>query len=264
MPFITYSTHPFKDQKPGTSGLRKRVEVFRQGHYLHNFVQAVFDTQTELIGGTLVLGGDGRFFNREAIQIILKMAAANGITRTLVGQGGLLSTPAASCVIRKHRTQGGIILSASHNPGGPEEDFGIKFNTANGGPAPEVVTEAIYARTLEITEYRSLDTADIDLDTIGTLEASPGAVTIVKPQLERSPRFTHDVLRVDLPGLESPLHRRGHCRVVESHAVVHARQELGGGHLALAWQSGDRCPLFHLRWQHPDCHRAGQPATGPR
>ena len=141
MPFTTYSTHPFKDQKPGTSGLRKRVDVFRQGNYLHNFVQAVFDTQSELVGGTLVLGGDGRFFNREAIQIILKMAAANGLARVLVGQGGLLSTPAASCVIRKYAAAGGLILSASHNPGGPDGDFGIKYNMANGGPATEKVTE---------------------------------------------------------------------------------------------------------------------------
>jgi hypothetical protein len=136
MPFTTYSTKPYDDQRPGTSGLRKRVATFRQGNYLRNFVQSVFDSQGELQGATLVLGGDGRFYNRDAIQVILKMAAANGIGRVLVGQGGILSTPAASCVIRKYGAAGGLILSASHNPGGPDGDFGIKFNTANGGPAP--------------------------------------------------------------------------------------------------------------------------------
>jgi phosphoglucomutase len=181
MPFITYSTHPFEDQKPGTSGLRKRVEVFRQGHYLHNFVQAVFDTQSELIGGTLVLGGDGRFFNREAIQIILKMAAANGLARVLVGQNGLLSTPAASCVIRKYGAAGGLILSASHNPGGPDGDFGIKFNMANGGPAIEQVTDAIYARTLEITDFRSNEGDDIPLDTVGHYQIGDMSVEVIDP-----------------------------------------------------------------------------------
>jgi phosphoglucomutase len=181
MPFITYSTHPFEDQKPGTSGLRKRVEVFRQGHYLHNFVQAVFDTQTELIGGTLVLGGDGRFFNREAIQIILKMAAANGLARVLVGQNGLLSTPAASCVIRKYGAAGGLILSASHNPGGPDGDFGIKFNMANGGPAIEQVTDAIYARTLEIADFRSNEGDDIPLGTVGHYQIGDMSVEVIDP-----------------------------------------------------------------------------------
>jgi len=133
-------SQPFSDQRPGTSGLRKKVRVFQEPHYLENFVQSIFDTQKELTGGILVLGGDGRYYNREAVQIILRMAAANGVSRILVGQGGLLSTPAASCVIRKSKAQGGIILSASHNPGGPDEDFGIKFNVSNGGPAPEKVT----------------------------------------------------------------------------------------------------------------------------
>ena len=138
MDFSTISTQPFADQRPGTSGLRKKVRVFQMPHYLENFVQSIFDTQSDLKGGTLVLGGDGRFYNRQAIQTILRMTAANGIARVIVGQGGLLSTPAASCIIRKYQTNGGIILSASHNPGGPDEDFGIKFNTANGGPAPEM------------------------------------------------------------------------------------------------------------------------------
>ena len=181
MPITTYSTHPFKDQKPGTSGLRKRVEVFRHGHYLHNFVQAVFDTQAELAGGTLVLGGDGRFFNREAIQIILRMAAANGIARVLVGQNGLLSTPAASCAIRKYGAAGGLILSASHNPGGPDGDFGIKFNMANGGPANETVTDAIYARTLEIADFRSIEGDDVPLDVVGHYQLGDMPVEVIDP-----------------------------------------------------------------------------------
>jgi phosphoglucomutase len=181
MAFTTYSTQPYKDQRPGTSGLRKRVEVFRQGNYLKNFVQAVFDTQADLHGGTLVLGGDGRFFNREAIQVILRLAAANGVARVIVGQGGLLSTPAASCVIRKYAASGGLILSASHNPGGPDGDFGIKFNTANGGPAPEKVTEAIFARTLEIASYRMTDTPDLPLDRIADHQIGAMQVSVIDP-----------------------------------------------------------------------------------
>jgi len=181
MPFTTYSTRPYDDQRPGTSGLRKRVEVFRQGNYLKNFVQSVFDTQTKLVGGTLVVGGDGRFYNRDAIQVILKMAAANGVARTLVGRGGILSTPAASCVIRKYAAAGGLILSASHNPGGPDGDFGIKFNTANGGPAPEKVTEAIYQRTLEIADFRVANADDVDLDLDGTTQVGDMQVDIIDP-----------------------------------------------------------------------------------
>jgi phosphoglucomutase len=175
------ATQPFPDQRPGTSGLRKKVRIFQTPHYLENFVQSIFDTQTDLRDGTLVVGGDGRYYNRQAIQIIIRMAAANGVARVIVGQGGLLSTPAASCVIRKYRSNGGIILSASHNPGGPDEDFGIKFNTANGGPAPEGVTEAIFARTREITEYRTFTSEEIDLDTIGTLSLGETRVEIIDP-----------------------------------------------------------------------------------
>ena len=136
MDISTITTRPFSDQRPGTSGLRKKVRVFQTPHYLENFVQSIFDTRTDLKGGSLVLGGDGRYYNRQAIQIIIRMAAANGVARVIVGQSGLLSTPAASCVIRKYQTNGGIILSASHNPGGPDEDFGIKFNTAQWWPGP--------------------------------------------------------------------------------------------------------------------------------
>lgn len=172
---------PFEGQKPGTSGLRKKVIVFQQPGYLEAFVQAVFDSAPELQGGTLVLGGDGRFFNRPAIQTILRMAAANGIDRVLVGQSGILSTPAASAVIRRHRARGGLVLSASHNPGGPDGDFGIKYNIANGGPAPEAVTEAIFKRSQEIGRYRIVEGADIDLDTLGSRKIGGMTVQVVDP-----------------------------------------------------------------------------------
>src|SRR5487761_1901442 len=160
----TLATQPIAGQRPGTSGLRKKVTVFQQAPYLENFVQSIFDALEGVAGQTLVLGGDGRYFNDTAIQTILRMAAANGVGRVLVGQHGILSTPAASCVIRKRAAFGGIILSASHNPGGPQGDFGIKYNTGNGGPAPEKITDAIYARTQAISEYRISDAPDIDLD----------------------------------------------------------------------------------------------------
>jgi len=181
MKIALIDTRPFKDQKPGTSGLRKRVRVFRQPHYLENFVQAIFDTQKDLQGGTLVIGGDGRYHNREAIQVILHMAAANGVSRVLVGAGGILSTPAASCVIRKHHAQGGIVLSASHNPGGPEGDFGIKYNIANGGPAPESVTGAIYQATLNIERYRLAEAPHVDIDHPGETRVGDMQVEIIDP-----------------------------------------------------------------------------------
>ena len=181
MTIRTIPTQPFTDQKPGTSGLRKRVSVFQQAHYLENFVQSIFDSISAPANATLVLGGDGRYYNREAIQVILKMAAANGFGRVLVGKGGILSTPAASCVIRKHKTYGGIILSASHNPGGPEGDFGIKYNVTNGGPAPEKVTEAIFARSKQISEYRILEAADISLDSLGVSDLGGMQVEVIDP-----------------------------------------------------------------------------------
>ncbi len=179
---MTVPSQPFTDQRPGTSGLRKKVKVFQSPHYLENFVQSVFDCQTNLRGGTLVVGGDGRFYNREAIQIILRMAAANGIAKVLVGQGGILSTPAASCVIRRYATQGGLILSASHNPGGPDEDFGIKFNTENGGPAPEGVTEAIFDRSRVINQYRIFqDGPPVAIDHLGTHSLGEMLIEVIDP-----------------------------------------------------------------------------------
>jgi phosphoglucomutase len=175
----TVATTPFADQKPGTSGLRKKVPVFQQPHYLENFVQSIFDSLEGYQGETLVVGGDGRYYNRQAIQIILKMAAANGFGRVLVGQGGILSTPAASCVIRKNQAFGGIVLSASHNPGGPNEDFGIKYNISNGGPAPEKVTEAIFARSKTIDQYRILEASDVDLDQLGSAKLGDLTVEVI-------------------------------------------------------------------------------------
>jgi len=174
-------TSPFDGQKPGTSGLRKKVSVFKQAHYLENFVQSIFNSLEGFEGQTLVVGGDGRYHNREAVQTILKMAAANGFGRVLVGQGGLLSTPAASCVIRKHRAFGGIVLSASHNPGGPDADFGIKYNIGNGGPAPEKVTESIFECSRSIDSYRIVDAGPLDLDTIGATDLNGMAVEVIDP-----------------------------------------------------------------------------------
>ena len=181
MSVLHVSTQPFEGQKPGTSGLRKKVTVFQQPHYLHNFVQSIFDSLEGSKGTALVVGGDGRYYNREAVQIILKMAAANGFGRVLVGRGGILSTPAASCVIRKHGAYGGIVLSASHNPGGPHEDFGIKYNIGNGGPAPEKVTEAMFARSRTISAYHIADVADLDLDTLGTRALDGMTVEVIDP-----------------------------------------------------------------------------------
>ncbi|MDJ1171333.1 alpha-D-glucose phosphate-specific phosphoglucomutase [Roseofilum sp. BLCC_M154] len=179
MSIKTISTQPFTDQKPGTSGLRKQVPVFQQPHYLENFIQSIFDSLEDFQGKTLVLGGDGRYYNRTAIQTILKIAAANGVGRTLVGQGGILSTPAASCVIRKNNAFGGIVLSASHNPGGPEGDFGVKYNVSNGGPAPEKVTSAIYDRSKTIDQYKILEAADLNLDQLGSFKLGDMSVEVI-------------------------------------------------------------------------------------
>jgi len=175
----TVPTQPFTDQEPGTSGLRKPVPVFQQPHYLENFIQSVFDSLEGYERETLVLGGDGRYYNNDAIQIILKMAAANGFGRVKVGHRGLLSTPATSCVIRKHKTHGGIILSASHNPGGPNGDFGVKVNIRNGGPAPEEMTEAIYARTRAIKCYKILEATDVELKTLGKAQLGNMVVEVI-------------------------------------------------------------------------------------
>jgi len=178
---LTITTTPFADQKPGTSGLRKKVRVFQQPRYIENFVQSVFDVLDDFAGQTLVLGGDGRFFNREVIQTAIRMAAANGFGRVLVGVGGILSTPAVSNVIRRYAAFGGLVLSASHNPGGPDEDFGIKYNIGNGGPAPEKITDAIYARSKVIHRYLTVDAPDVDLDRLGETQVAGMTVAVIDP-----------------------------------------------------------------------------------
>jgi len=177
----TITTTAFEGQKPGTSGLRKPVSVFQQPHYLENFVQSIFDALEGVEGKTIVVGGDGRYYNQTAIQTILKIAAANGIGRVLVGQNGLLSTPAVSVVIRKYQASGGIVLSASHNPGGPEGDFGIKYNISNGGPAPEKVTAAIYACSQTLRRYYLAEMADIDLAQLGQTQIGDMVVEVIDP-----------------------------------------------------------------------------------
>jgi phosphoglucomutase len=181
MTIQTVATTPFAGQRPGTSGLRKKVTEFQQPGYLENFVESIFLTLGEGACRHLVVGGDGRYFNRDAIQTILRMAAAHGVERVLVGQGGILSTPAVSCVIRKHGTQGGIVLSASHNPGGPDGDFGIKYNIDNGGPAPEKITDAIFAHTQTVTQYRISDAAAVDLDVLGTTQLENMVIEVIDP-----------------------------------------------------------------------------------
>jgi phosphoglucomutase len=201
-PIRRVATQPIAGMKPGTSGLRKKVSEFQQPHYLANFVQAVFDAvrpEGGFSGQTLVLGGDGRYYNLEASQVVIRIAAANGFARVLVGQGAILSTPAASCVIRKHGAFGGLILSASHNPGGPDGDFGIKFNGANGGPAPERVTDAIHARTLTIDAYATVDAPDVDLSRPSVQAVGAMQVEVIDPvadyvELMRS-LFDFDALR---------------------------------------------------------------------
>ncbi|PVH27958.1 alpha-D-glucose phosphate-specific phosphoglucomutase [Pararhodobacter oceanensis] len=175
------ATQPIEGQKPGTSGLRKKTRVFMQAGYLENFVQSIWSGIGGVDGRVLVVGGDGRYFNDAAIQVILRMAAASGAAKVIVGQDGLLSTPAASNLIRKRGADGGVILSASHNPGGPDEDFGIKYNTPNGGPAPEAVTDAIYAATQSIDHYLTLETPDIDLSTLGETRVGAMVVEVVDP-----------------------------------------------------------------------------------
>ncbi|KAA9366598.1 alpha-D-glucose phosphate-specific phosphoglucomutase [Ochrobactrum quorumnocens] len=200
----TVATTPFQDQQPGTSGLRKKVPVFQQPNYAENFIQSVFDVLEGFKGKTLVVGGDGRFYNREVIQKVIKCAAANGFGRIMVGQGGILSTPAASNMIRKYKAFGGLILSASHNPGGPNEDFGIKYNIGNGGPAPEKITEAIFARSKVIDQYKIAEVADIDIDTIGTAKIGETEIVIFDPVTDYAELmeslFDFDAIRAMIKG----------------------------------------------------------------
>ena len=247
----TIPTRAFEGQRPGTSGLRMKVRVFQQPHYLENFVQSVFDSIGDVAGQSLVLGGDGRFHNRQAIQTILKMAAANGFGRVLVGQGGILSTPAASCVIRKYDAYGGLILSASHNPAGPDEDFGIKYNIGSGGPAPESVTEAIYARSGEISAYQILDADDVDLDHVASLSMGDMQVEVIDPVADYAglmqSLFDFEAIRALLAGGFSIRFDAMHA-VTGPYAKVILEQMLG----APAGTVMNGVPLEDFGGGHPD------------
>jgi len=179
MTISTITTTPFSDQKPGTSGLRKQVSVFQQPHYLANFIQAIFDSLPATEKQSLVIGGDGRYYNREAIQIIVRIAIANGYKHLYIGQHGLLSTPAVSVIIRKYKLNGGIILSASHNPGGPQGDFGVKYNVSNGGPAPETFTNKVFEQTKSLQRYLISDNPDIALDEANEFDVAGTHITIL-------------------------------------------------------------------------------------
>ncbi len=246
----TVATQPIAGQKPGTSGLRKKTPVFMGRHYLENFVQAIFDV-VGAKGKTFVLGGDGRYFNDVAAQVILRMAAANGAARVIVGQGAVLSTPAASHLIRLNKTDGGIIMSASHNPGGPEEDFGVKFNMPNGGPAPEGVTEAMFQRTTEITEYHILEAQDVDLGTIGRSDLGGMIVDVVDPVADYA-----DLMETlfDFPALRAlfaggfRMRMDSMCAVTGPYAVEILEHQLG----AAAGTVTHATPLPDFGGMHPD------------
>jgi phosphoglucomutase len=244
-------TRPIEGQKPGTSGLRKKTPVFMEHHYLENFVQAIFDAIGGAAGKTFVLGGDGRYFNDRAAQVILRMAAANGAAKMIVGQDAILSTPAASNLIRKHQTDGGIILSASHNPGGPEEDFGVKFNTPNGGPAPEGVTAAIHRATEAITEYRIMDAHEIDLSLPGPQMLGDMHVTVVDPVedyavlMERL--FDFEAIRKMVAG-GFRMRFDAMCAVTGPYAVEILENRLGFAEGTVA----NRTPLPDFGGLHPD------------
>lgn len=244
------TTQPIAGQKPGTSGLRKKTPVFMGPHYLENFVQAIFDV-VGADGKTFVLGGDGRYFNDRAAQVILRMAAANGAARVIVGQGAILSTPAASHLIRLNKTDGGIIMSASHNPGGPEEDFGVKFNMANGGPAPEGVTEAMFQRTTQMTEYRIVEAQDVDLNTIGRQTLGGMIVDVVDPVADYA-----DLMETlfDFPALRAlfaggfRMRMDAMCAVTGPYAVEILERRLG----AAPGTVSHATPLPDFGGMHPD------------
>jgi phosphoglucomutase len=246
----TVATAPIAGQKPGTSGLRKKTSVFMGRHYLENFVQSIFDV-VGCAGKTFVLGGDGRYFNDRAAQVILRMAAANGAARVIVGQGAILSTPAASHLIRLNGTDGGIIMSASHNPGGPEEDFGVKFNMANGGPAPEGVTEAMYQRTTTITEYKVLEAQDLDLGRIGRHQLGAMVVDVVDPVADYAALmeslFDFPALRAMFAG-GFRMRMESMCAVTGPYAVEILENRLG----AAKGTCVNATPLPDFGGMHPD------------
>jgi phosphoglucomutase len=247
---LTIATKPIAGQKPGTSGLRKKTPVFMGPHYLENFVQAVFDV-VGTQGKTFVLGGDGRYFNDRAAQVILRMAAANGAARVIVGQNALLSTPAASHLIRLNKTDGGIIMSASHNPGGPKEDFGVKFNMSNGGPAPEGVTEAMYKRTTEISEYFITESQDVDLSKIGRVSLGAMIVDVVDPVTDYAALmetlFDFPAIRTMFKG-GFRMRMDSMCAITGPYAIEILENRLG----AAAGTCVNATPLPDFGGMHPD------------
>ena len=243
-------TRPIAGQKPGTSGLRKKTKVFMGPQYLENFVQATFDVVGGL-GKTFVLGGDGRYFNDRAARVILAMAAANGVARMIVGQGAILSTPAASHLIRLNKADGGVILSASHNPGGPEEDFGVKFNMPNGGPAPESVTEAIYSRTTTLAEYRIWEGQDADLTQIGRQHIGDMVVDVVDPVADYAALMEG---LFDFPAIRALFQRGFRMRMDAMNAVTgpYAVEILENRLGAAKGTVGNATPLPDFGGLHPD------------
>jgi phosphoglucomutase len=250
MTIHTVATTPIEGQRPGTSGLRKKTPVFMGRHYLENFVQAIFDV-VGASGKTFVLGGDGRYFNDRAAQVIMRMAAANGAARVIVGQGAILSTPAASHLIRLNKTDGGIIMSASHNPGGPHEDFGVKCNMPNGGPAPESVTEAMFARTKTISAYQMLDASDVDLGTIGRQNLGDMIVDVVDPVADYAALMEQ---LFDFPALKAMfaggfrMRMDSMCAVTGPYAVEILENRLG----AAKGTCVNATPLPDFGGMHPD------------
>jgi phosphoglucomutase len=224
-------TRPFQDQRPGTAGLRKKVRVFRQAHYLENFLQAVFNAGGDFSGATLVAGGDGRYWNRDALNVLFRVAAGNGVARMIVGRGGLLSTPAASHLIRLHGAAGGFLLTASHNPGGPDGDFGVKFDTANGGQAPESLTEAVWRASTMLREYRVAEIVEPDLDRPGTQQAGPLRIDIVDPVADYAALmerlFDFDLLRTLLSGGQFRMRFDGLNAITGPYAVEILEHRLG-------------------------------------
>ena len=247
---LTVATTPIAGQKPGTSGLRKKTRVFMGPHYLENFIQALFDV-IGAEGKTFVLGGDGRYFNDRAAQVILRMAAANGAAKVIVGQGALLSTPAASHLIRLNKTDGGIIMSASHNPGGPDEDFGVKFNMPNGGPAPESVTEAMFARSGALSAYHIFEATDVDLSSPGLRQLGKMVVEVVDPVADYADLmetlFDFDAIRA-LFGAGFRMRMDSMCAITGPYAVEILEKRLG----AAAGTVVNATPLPDFGGMHPD------------
>jgi len=258
MKIKTISTTPFNDQKPGTSGLRKQVRTFQQAHYLENFVQSILDT-ISAPDKTLVLGGDGRFFNLTAMQIILKMCAANGVRHVIVGQQGRLSTPAVSHLIRKYHADGGFILSASHNPGGPEGDFGIKYNQANGGPACEALTDQFFTLSQTLSRYHMIDTADLDIASLGRTTCAEMSIEVVDSVADYAALMSH---LFDFDKIKHLFHSGlFHICFDAMHAITgpYAKRLLEKTFGAAPGSVIHATPLEDFGGQHPDPNQAHTP-----